>query len=1105
MSFDWEKLRVAKAMFLATCACACVYGQATSGNIIGTVTDPAGAIVPNVSITITSQERGTVYNATSNESGNYSVVHILPGLYTMEFKASGFQRLVQKDVAVGLDRSTRMDVQLVVGQVTEEVSVTAAGPPLVTDRAEVSAALSSEQVLDLPTLNRNFTSLQLLMPGAQKMSWQHATSENPQQGIQINTNGQRFGSNNFMIDGADNNDPVLGIIVVNPAVDSVSEFKYTTGNYDAEYAQAGGAVLQVETKTGTNTFHGSLFEFLQNNITNARNPFSEPNGPPPLRWNQFGGSLGGPIIKNKLFFFTDYQGTRRRTGGSGVNTVPTADERNGDFSALGVPIFDPNSGNPDGSGRTQFPNNQIPANLLSPAAKNLVALLPMPNYGPPGAFNNNFISSGSEAFDSDQFDVRADHNIKDNFRYFGRFSYAKFDKNSPAAFGPVAGGPRYDTIGFAGISDVLNLNAVGGFNYVLNPTLLTDFRFSFVRYRVNVQSLDYGSNAGEAAGIPGVNFSGRPDTSGLPEFRVDGNGGFREGFGLDIGQCNCPLQEREWVVQAVNTWTKIKGNHNLKFGADIRYARNIRVPSDQTRNGEFIYSPVVTGSADVSGSGLGPAAFMLGLPSGFQRFWQTVTEFPEDFQWRMFYFAQDTWRVTTKLTLSYGLRWDTWFPDRSTLKGGGSRYNVVTNNFEIVGYGDNSQSANIQTQWHNFSPRFAIAYALNQKTVIRTGWGRSYFEEIFGANFNNIAYNYPTVITQASPQLNSFTPLFQIDNGPPAPATPVIPQNGLLPLPAGVGASYIPVNLKYPNVDSWNFTVERLLGGDWTATVSYVGNTGRHLQFGIPLNQAVPGPGPFDPRRPLYQKFGISQGVTDASTAGSNSYNGLQSKLTKRFSHGLSLLASYTWSKTLDYAGGVGPALGNNLTRGPADWDRAHVVSIGHTWELPFGKGHAFLSDMPTAGQLLLGGWQFSGITQYQSGWPFSPGLNNNASINADVGTPPDVVPGADPYAVSGGQNRDHWFNPAAYTIPAPYKYGDASRNSLRGPSLFTADWSLFKKFYITEKKDIEFRWETFNTFNHTNLANPNGAIDAGVGSAGVITGIASPMRQMQFGLRFEF
>src|SRR5205823_7924860 len=246
--------------------------------------------------------------------------------------------------------------------ITEQVSVSGMAPALITDRAEVSTGLEAQQVRDLPVLNRNLTALQLLMPGAQKVLGQHASSENPQGGIQINNNGQNFGSTNFMIDGTDNNDPVLGIVIVNPSVDSVREFKYTTGNYDAEYAQAGGAVIQVETKSGSNEFHGSLFEFLQNNFTNARNPFSEPDGPPPLRWNQFGGSLGGPLVKNKLFFFTDYQGTRRRTGGSGIFTVPTAAERNGDFSGLGVPIFDPNTGTPDGTGRTQFLNNRIPSN-----------------------------------------------------------------------------------------------------------------------------------------------------------------------------------------------------------------------------------------------------------------------------------------------------------------------------------------------------------------------------------------------------------------------------------------------------------------------------------------------------------------------------------------------------------------------------------------------------------------------------------------------------------------------------------------------------------------------------------------------------------------------
>ena len=1089
------------------CATACVhlYGQATSGNIIGTVTDPAGAVIANVKITITSQDRGAVYNTTTNDSGNYSQLHVLPGPYTIAFQAAGFDRSVQRDVTVNLDQSTRVDTQLVVGQVTQEVDVTGTAPALVTDRAEVSAGLASAEVNDLPTLNRNFTAFELLMPGAQKMSWQHATSENPQQGIQINVNGQRFGSQNFMIDGADNNDPVLGIIVVNPTIDSVAEFKYTTGNYDAEYAQAGGAVVQTETKSGTNNFHGSLFEFLRNDVMDARNSFSEPNGPPPLRWNQFGGSFGGPIKKNKLFFFGDYQGSRQRTGGSLLTTTPTEAERNGDFSSLGVPIFDPNTGNADGSGRVQFPNNKIPANMISPVATNLLALLPLPNFGAPGAFNNNFISSGSEAFDSDQFNIRGDDYVKDNFRLFGRYSYAKYHKTSPAAFGPVAGGFDYSQIGFSGLSDVLNQNVTGGFNYVLSSTLLTDFRFGYVRYRVNVQATDFGKNQGGAVGIPGVNFSDRVDTSGLPEFNINGDGGWAEGFGLGINACNCPLKEREWRVQFVDTWTKTKGNHTLKWGTDIGRAQNLRAPSDNTRNGYFQFNPTITGSADVTGSGLGPASFLLGMPSSFGRFLQTVTQFPEDTQWRMYYFVQDTWRVTSKLTLSYGLRWDTWFPNKSTLRGGGSDYNVTTNNFEIVGIGGISQAAGVTTQWHNFSPRFAIAYALNAKTVIRTGWGRSYFEEIFGANFNNIAYNYPTVISQSLPQANPYTPLFPLTAGPPAPATPQIPSNGLLPLPPNVSASYIPHNLKYPNVDSWNFSIERLIANDLTATVSYVGNVGRHEQWGIPLNNAIPGPGPFDPRRPLFNVFGINNSVTDASNAGSNNYNGLQTKLTKRFSHGVSLLASFTWSKSLGDAGGLPPALGEALTYGPEAWDRKYVFSLGHVWVLPIGPGRAFLSNIHGAAKQILAGWEFAGITQVQSGWPFSPTLNNSASLNADFSTPPDVVPGVNPYSVPGGQNRNLWFNTAAYTIPGPYLYGNASQDSLRGPNLFTADWSLSKRFAITETKALQFRAEAFNAFNRTNLANPNGAVDAGPGSAGVITGIATPMRALQLGLRLEF
>ncbi|MGI8744205.1 MAG: carboxypeptidase regulatory-like domain-containing protein [Bryobacteraceae bacterium] len=1099
---------------------ASVFGQATYGTIFGTVTDASGAPVPDVKITVISQDRGITSSTATNESGNYSKTQLQAGSYELDFERQGFQRVVQKDVAVSVDRGTRIDVQLKVGEVQTQVEVTGAPPALVTDRAEVSTSLSSMQVQDLPILNRNLTSLQLLMPGAQNHIFQHASSENPQGGLQINNNGQQFGSTNFTVDGIDNNNPVLGIINVNPNVDSVQEFKYTTGNYDAELAQAGGAAIEVSTRSGTNALHGSLFEFLQNDIMNARNSFSEPKGPPPLRWNQFGGSLGGPIKKNKLFAFGDYQGTRRRTGASLLTTTPTAAERNGDFSALGVPIYNPATGDANGAGRAQFLNNQIPLNQISQPAKNLLALLPLPNFGPPGAFNNNYIATGSELFDTNQFDLRVDHDVSDKLKYFARYTYAGFLKNSPPAYGPKAGGPGLSGLLFAGNAEARNQNLGGGMNYILGPTFLSDFRFGFSRYRVDVLPLDFGSNTDEAAGLPGLNLPNRPDTSGISAFTIPGSGGFNFGYSTSINQCNCLLHERYQLFQLANTWTKILGNHSFKWGADVRRAQNIRVPSDNRRNGNFTFSPSVTGAAGVSGSGLSVASYLLGLPSQFVRFAEQKTD-PEDMQWSMYYFAQDTWRVTSKLTFSYGLRWDTWFPDRSVHAGEGSRYDVTTNSILVAGVGGNSKSANVNTQWHNFSPRLAIAYQLNPKTVIRTGFGRSYYQEIFGFTFNNIANSYPTLITQAISQPTTFTGAFSLAQGPPAVVFPQVPPNGILQLPNLIGANYLPADIKYPYVDSWNFSVERLLAGDMTATVSYVANAGRHQKLGvlsprgIPLNQAIPGPGPLNPRRPLFNKFGLTQSITDLSDGGSNSYESLQTKLTKRFSRNYSLLLTYTWSKTIDTQGGL--ELNNRLNRGPADYDRAHVFTAGHIWQLPFGKGRQYLANTGRPVDYLLGGWQFSGITTFESGVPFSPTLINTSSINADIPSPdfrPDRILSIDPTNVPGGQNRDHWFNPAAYQVPGPFLFGTAGRNSLRGPNLFTADWSLDKRFAITEHKSLQLRWEVYNVFNRTNLADPTtqGAapgspIDAGANSVARITNllIGTNMRRMQLGLRLDF
>jgi len=1091
-----------------------VHGQATYGTIFGTVTDSSGAAIADVQITIVRQDRGLTITVASNESGNYSRTQLPAGGYQVEFVKPGFQRVVQKDVSVSVDRATRVDIDLRVGEVQTSVEVTGALPALVTDRAEVSTSLTTSEVQNLPILNRNLTSLQLLMPGAQAHIFQHASSENPQGGLQINNNGQQFGSTNFTVDGADNNNPVLGIININPSVDSVQEFKYTTGNYDAEFAQAGGAAIQVTTKSGTNEYHGSLFEFLQNDIMNARNSFSEPNGPPPLRWNQFGGSLGGPIKKNKLFAFGDYQGTRRRTGASLLTTSPTSAVRNGDLSALATPIFDPATGDANGAGRTAFPSFQIPASRISAPARNLLTLIPTPNFGPAGAFNNNYIATGSELFDSNQFDLRVDHDVTSNFKYFARYTYGGFLKNAPAAYGPRAGGPGLSGILFAGSAEARNQNVASGVNYVLNPSLLSDFRFAFQRYRVDVLPLDFGTNTMQEAGIPGLNLPNRSDTSGIGAFTIPGNGGFNFGYSVPINQCNCLLDERYQSFQGVNTWTKITGNHSIKWGADIRRQQNIRVQSSNRRNGAFTFNPSITGAPELGGSGLSIATYLLGLPSAFARDAQLRTD-GEDLQWSMYYFAQDSWRVTSKLTLSFGLRWDTWFPNGSRNAGQGSRYDVTTNSILVAGVGENSKSSGVRTQWSNFSPRFAIAYQVNPNTVVRTGFGRSYYQEIFGFTFNNIVNSYPNVITQSIAQPNLFTGVFPLAQGPPTVVFPEIPTNGILQLPNLVGANYLPPDIKYSYVDSWNFSLERLLMGDMTATISYIGNIGRHQKIGvlnprgIPLNQAIPGPGALNPRRPLFVKFGLTQPINDNSNGGSNSYESLQTKLTKRFSKGYSMLFTYTWSKTLDTQGGL--TLNNRLNRGVADFDRAHLFTLGHVWELPFGKN--------AGGPLryMIGGWQFSGITTFGSGLPFSPTLVNTSSINADIPSPnfrPDRILSVDPNDVPGGRSRDRWFNPAAYQVPGPYLFGTAGRNSLRGPDLFTADWSLDKRFAIGERRSLQLRWEVYNLFNRTNLANPTtqGAapgspIDAGANSVARITNllIGTNMRRMQFGLRFDF
>jgi hypothetical protein len=1080
---------------------AMMFGQANYGTIIGTVTDPNNSSIPKAAVQVVAEDHGQQYSARTNESGNFIIPQLRPGSYRITIQADGFQTFIRTGIPVAADQTTRLEEKLILGQTAQEITVDGAPSELMTDRAEVSATLGSRQVTDLPIAGRNLTAAQVLFPGSLRATGQVSGSENSQGGIQYYNNGLDSASTNYLMDGLDNNDEVLGLIVINPTLESVQEFKYTSANFDAEFARAGGAVIQVATKSGTNQLHGSLFEVLQNSEFNARNSFTQPNGPAPLRWNQFGGSIGGPVVRNKLFFFGDYQGTRQRNGASLLTTVPTAAARTGDLSAFNIPIYDPGTGDANGNGRQLFSGGLIPQSRISGPAQKLLNMLPAPNAGPAGALNNNYNATGSQSLDSGQYDAKGDHYITDRLRYFVRYSIGNYNTVAPAAFGTQAGGPGLSGLGFAGNSNVRNQSVVGSFSDTLSPSLIADFRVGYSRYRVNQNSPDT-SAAGAAVGIPGVNIDGRPDTAGLPSFLLSGNGGFSMGFGSAVNGCNCPLKEREAVIEIANNWDRIAGNHDFRWGADIINRRTLRIASDSTRNGQFNFTPNTTGAVGVNGSGLSLASFLLGDPSQFTRQADTKTD-AEDAQTQMGYFFQDVWRVTPKLTLNLGIRWDTWLPNVSVNPGEGGRYDVSTNTYYVAGVGGNSGSAGLRTQWHNISPRIGLAWSMNAKTVLRAGFGRSYFEVPFGYLFGMTAAQYPTTVMQTVTPASLYAPVFSLSAGPPAIVFPAIPSSGKLQLPNGISTDYHPADAPYPYADVWNLSLEHQLPGSVVVTASYVGNVGKHQRGVRPLNQAIPGPGSLNSRRPLYNTFGISQPISERSTGGNSSYNALELKATKKVSHGLSFFGSYTFAKAIDDSFGL--MLNDRLNRGVASFNRTSVFTLGHTLELPIGPGKLVMGSARGWMGQLIGGWQFTGISQYQSGLPFSPSLNNNSSINADISLRPDVVAGTDPYAVPGGQSRNNWFNPAAYSVPGPYLFGNAGRNSLRGPAFPSADLSLHKLFTLREHMTLAFRWEVFNAFNSTRLANPNGAIDAGANSTGRITNIIAPMRQQQLGLRLEF
>lgn len=1147
-------------------------GQAVYGSILGTVTDPSGAAVNGAKVTVTSQTKNVSTETTTNESGNYSVTHLIPDVYSVQISGTGFKTLQFKDVQVSADTGASVNGQFQVGSASEQVEVTAEAPQLKTDRADVSIEFNAKAIEDAPILNRNFTSFELLSPGTQKLvGWSHAATENPQGGQQIFVNGQHFSGTAFELDGTDNQDPILGIIVVNPNLDAIQESKVTLGNYDAEFGKAVAGVVTVQTKSGSNDFHGSAFWFRRTDALAARDPFTQfaPDAVtgrliPSSRWQQIGGTLGGPIIKNKLFFFGDFQATRQKNGISNQESIPTASLESScvaggtfcDFSGfaskigngtLGDPsnyLYDPTTGSPtSGAGRLAFcgplgsvlytactgstggvPNQfLVPVTAMSTASLNLLAAFPHPTSSGPV---NNFVGAGAGPYNQNSFDVRVDDAASASLSVFGRFSYNHFSLSGTPSLGAV-GGVGFGPGGLAGSSIVHNYSLAAGVTKTFSSTLLADFRFGFFQYNPMTNKPDSGKAAMTAFGIPNANM-GDNFTSGLGEFDMDGTGS-NFGDGLGVARCNCPLIEKERQYQWVGNVTKIRGNHQFKFGADVRYAQNLRVPSDSNRTGVYAFSHLATSDGGVGG--LDWATFMLGDVTNLSRYVSTSTNAAER-QHRMFYYGQDTWRATPKLTVNYGLRWEVYFPEYVNGKGNGGFTNMVIGDGHdrVAGYGNIGLNGNINNKWNYFAPRVGFAYQLNQKTVVRLGYGRSFDMGVFGSNFGHaVTQNLPVLAAQNVAAVNNNAnatnnniPAFKLDAGPPVFVFPTVPSNGLLPLngPAGNLQPHIrPTYQRLPTLDAWNLTVQRQLNNSTSVEVAYIGNKGTNVFAGTgntynknqPSIVGCAGPGcstgvPQSQRRPYFDKFTYADCSVSAQACGlsnvapadqltccstdqgnylgndANSiYHAFQAKVDKRFSHGLQMLSHYTFAHANAYDSNYF-AISHPIAYGPDSQVRTHVWVTEASYELPFGKGKSFAGNSNRMEDLVIGGWQVSGTWNWSGGLPWTPSFANCGN-EEDVGVcRPNHGSGSFPLGVgslqhpASGNPYRQFFTPVsditansgeAFADPGIAHLGNVKVNSYRGPRAFAADAAIFKNFAVTERVKMQFRMDAFNVFNH--------------------------------------
>src|ERR1035441_1938163 len=1089
------------------------YSQAVNATLLGTVTDSSGAIVPNAKVILTEVNTGTNRTGQTNESGNYTFPDTPPGQYSITVEVSGFKKETRKDITLTVNSSTRIDVQLTPGNVTETVEVTGAPPLLQTDRADTGAQLEVVQTASLPLgTQRNYQSLLNLVPGTTRATFQHSQFFNAASSLQTEVNGQMRQGNSYQIEGIDNNERTGLLQIMVPPLEAIQAVDVSTSNYEASLGRASGANTNVILKSGTNEFHGAGYEFLRNSALNARNFFDASVGH--LAYNYFGGNIGGPIKKNKIFIFGDFLRITDHEANTNLGTIPPSSWRTGDLSSgltLSGPVvvYDPATGNADGTNRSPFAGNIIPSNRISKIAQNIMNLVPAPNLsGSESAPSNNYFALLPFTKDTNSFDVKVDDSASDKGRLSARFSYSRPVVYQAPVFG-LAGG-------FAGAfqgTSIQKTYSMGvNYNRIFSPTLISEFRVGVAHYHSDAMNSDYGTTASTAVGIPGVNID--QWTSGLASIQL--NSSFSNPL---VGYVNSmPWHRAEANISVVNSWTKTVGNHTIKWGGDYRRLRDDLLQT-QTINPRGLFNfntaqtslnPGAGGTAPKQGLVNNMASFLLDQPSDGGR--DIAAYFPALRGNQLFLFVQDKYQVSAKLTVDFGLRWEFYPPPTPAFPGGFSNYNPVNNTLVLAGIGGNPMNNGMQKNWKYFAPRLGISYRLNNATVIRAGFGVSYtpFPD------NTYTYNFPVKQNnQYSLGANAYAPgvtpagVFSMATGFPAPQLAVIPTNGIITNPSLTQSNIVvPLNYKNPDVQSWNFSVQRSLPLHFTLDMAYVGNhgvrTSATYNLNVPTTADQMGIG--QNGRPEYQQFKRTADTTVYFVGYSSMYNGLQVKLNRRFTNGLAITTAYTLARGMSFQtsddGGIWNYINPRRSYARTDFDRHQTFVQSWVYDLPFGVGEKWLSHGLAA--KTLGGWQINSILTLMTGTPMTFAANGT-SLNTPGAsqTADQVAPVTKLYGINTpSKGGSPWFSMASFVQPTGVRFGSSGRNTLSGPGFFNADLSIFKIFAFTERIKMEIRGESFSVTNTAQFSNPT--TDVSNANYGYITG-AGGARGMQLGVKISF